>query len=339
MRASTLLGLALALIFGLVAVAGIRYSGILNRAAPKVETVMVLAAKHNLYEGMAATSNDVGLRPATPEELDLIKRHPEKVLPANPEAAHLRILARNVPANELLLKEYFQEMSLPPEISKHLAPGMRAVEVELPKDRAGAGLLRLGEYVDVFLTSKVCTDASGSQPRSAIAAIARGLKIVVKRNSPYPLMIPVSKDEPVSYILEANPYRAALIEFSKSKGNITLVVSSGPADNALPAQKEQELVDRFVKGESSVTESDLERIFHLAPLPPVQKPLRVEQYTGGQLKNVTVINPEPSEVPGEGIYCFFVPGDSPQPTTKEGGKKEAPANNISVHPTQNNKKN
>jgi Flp pilus assembly protein CpaB len=338
MKASTLLGLALSVIVGLIVVAGIRFSGVLNRTPAvqaKVEPVMVLAAARNLFQGTAATTNDVGLRAANSAELDFVRRNPEKVLPANPEAAHLRILKCNISANELLLKEHFEDMTLPTAIGARIAPGMRAVDVELPKERAGAGLLRLGEHVDVYLTSTICTDASGSQPRSAIAAIANGLKIVVKRDVLYTLMIPVPEDKPVSYILEANPYRAALIEFSKSKGLLTLVASSAQAkepENTIGLQKEQELVDRFIKREASVSENDLAKIFRLPPLPAPLQPMRVETYDGSRLSNVTIVHTQaPPGVAGEGSYCFFMPGETPQVAAKQNGaKKDSPQNSIST---------
>jgi Flp pilus assembly protein CpaB len=338
MRASTLLGLALALFVGLIVVAGIRYSGIFSPKATVTETkkaespVMVLAATRNLFEGTSPTSQDVGLRRATDAEIKLINEG--VLLPAHPEAAQLLVLKRNVAANDALKKDYFEEMSLPEGVGKRIGPGMRAVDVELPKDRAAAGLLRRGEHVDVYLTSKVCTDEAGSNPRTAIAPIAKNLKIVVKRDVLYTLMIPVPEDKPVSYILEANPYRAALIEFSKSKGNITLVATSSQGKMAdIGTEREEELVNRFIKGEASVSERDLEKIFRLDPLPATPQPLRVEMFEAGKLTSVTLVQaPVPTTYERfEGGYRFFMPADAAKLTVKlDPAKKDNAANPIGV---------
>ncbi len=233
MRASTLLGLAIALMLGVVVVAGVRYSGILAPKPPplipKEQPVLVLAAKRNLNKGLAATINDAGVRAARPDELELVRKYPEKLFPINPEATNQLILKRDVGAEQILLREYFDEIKLPPEITKRLGPGMRAVDIEVPKDRAAAGLLRVDERVDVFLTSKIVTDPTASPSRSGIAPIAKNLKIIVKRDALIIFSAPVPEDKPVSYIVEANPYRAALIEYCKSKGLLTLVASAGMA--------------------------------------------------------------------------------------------------------------
>jgi Flp pilus assembly protein CpaB len=344
MRASTLLGLALAMGVGLVGVAGIRYSGIFSRTPPptpeKKEPILVLMAAKNLYEGSAATSLDVATRPASEEEIKLLRSNPEKVMPPFTEAAHLRILKRNVPVGEMLLREYFEDISIPAGVGMRLAPGMRAVDVELPKERADAGLLRLGERVDVYLTSKVCTDAAGSNPRTATAAIAKDLKVIVKRDILYTLMIPVPEDKPVSFILEANPYRAALVEFAKTRGLLTLVASSMKAKEADSSESEKILVEQFVQGKASVSERDLEAIFQLPDLPAVAQPLRVETYEAGKLSNVTIV---PTPVPGryeriEGGYHFLMPSEGLQVQARHDGKKDAGPSHIGVKPTPPKKK-
>jgi Flp pilus assembly protein CpaB len=351
MRASTLLGLGLALVIGLVVVAGIRFSGVFSRTPPsppppEPKPVMVLAAKDNLYMGTSATSLNVGLREATKEERELVlddrKQGYKTYLPPVVEAAHLRKLKRNVAVNALLQRDDFEQMELPEAVAARLSPGMRAVDVELPKERAGAGLLRLGERVDVFLTSKISTDLAGSNARTAIAPIAKDVKIVVKRDILYTLMIPVPEDKPVSFILEANPYRAALIEYSKTKGLITLVATSskGKEPNPSDAEREQDLIDRFVNGDASVNETDLERIFRLPMLPALPQPLRVEMYEAGKLTNTTLVQaPVPARLErNEGGYHFFIPSEGSQMTPRhDGAKKDGPPN-IGVRPTPPKKK-
>jgi Flp pilus assembly protein CpaB len=371
-----MVGLGAAVVLGVLAVAGVRYSGWLNKPPPpppvKGEPVMVLAAKKNLYKGTQSTANDVGLRPASKEESDRLRDHPEDVMPPNIEAAHLRTVKRNVQANSMLMQDDFLPIDLPNGVEARLADGMRAVVVELPKERAGDGLLRVGEYVDVLLTSKVCTDPSGSQPRTATAIVASALKIVVKRGYIFDnLAIPVDPEKPISYMLEANPYRAALIELCKSRGLITVVSSDqttardvhavraflahnpqAAAEEVIKSlaektikikqslvdeeKREQQLVAGFDNRESSVSEKDLEEIFRLPPITPAPQPLRVLNYDGsGKLSNVTVINQQTSDG-GSGGYSFFIPGDNQQ--ARPGGNNTGPRNNISVQSGQPNKK-
>lgn len=347
MRASTLLGLALALVIGLVVVAGIRFSGVFNRTPPppppaKKEPIMVLMAAKNLFAKTAATSLDVATRPATKEEIKFLEKHSKEVMPPYPEAAHLRILKRPVPVGQMLLRDDFEDITVPEAVGARIEAGMRAVAVELPKERADAGLLRLGEHVDVYLTSKVCTDTAGSNPRTAIAPIARDLKVVVKRDILYTLMLPVPEDKPVSFILQANPYRAALIEFSKSRGLITLVATSskGKEIDTMGALREQDLVERFVKGNVAIGEGDLERIFGLPPLPAVPLPMRVEMYEAGKLNNVALVQaPVPTRYERfEGRYHFLMPSDAGQVVARsEKARKDGPLN-IGVRPTPPRKK-
>ena len=99
MRASTLVGLGIALMLGVVAVGGIKYSGILNpKPLPvvekKAEPIKVLAAEKNLFKGTVITFVDVRLRPASEAEEDYIKKHPDEFLPPDPQAAHLATASR-----------------------------------------------------------------------------------------------------------------------------------------------------------------------------------------------------------------------------------------------------
>ena len=323
MRASTLLGLAIALMLGVVVVGGVKYSGILAPkpapVVPKIEPVLVLAAKRNLYKGLAATINDAGVRAATREELDFVQKNPDKLFPKNPEATNQRILKRNVGADEILLKEYFEEIVLPDdvskrleEVSKRLGIQMRTVDIEVPKDRAAAGLLRVGEHVDVLLTSKILTDPSGGPARTGTAPIAKDLEIIVKRDALIQFLAPVPKDDPVSYIVAADPYRAALIEYSKSKGLLTLVASPPgvPGPNAEEQKIEEIRVNAFLRGKLSVSESDLERIFHLPQLLPKQPPIRVEYLTGVKVSRVDEIDMDTQgRVSPAGTYRFVNPDD------------------------------
>lgn len=298
MRPSTLFGLAGALFLFLIVFVGAKYSGLFDSPAAAKETpIQVLVAKSNLFEGTTTTSNDVMVRALNQDELDYYQRNKDKFMPATVAAAHMRILARSVPANEPLLKEYFLDQTIPDTVSQRLAPGMRAVNVVVPKERAGGGMLRLGERVDVLLTSNIAAGDSASS--SGTAPIARNLKVIVKRDNLWTVMAPIPVDRPVTFTLEANPYRAALIEFAKHRGMLTLVPSAtagAPRTTSKsfsdPDSKEYRDEDERVRGinsgEVTVGDADLERIFNLKPLARRVPPLRIDRFTGVTYIGTTV---------------------------------------------------
>src|SRR4029077_19835034 len=91
-----------------------------------------------------------------------------------------------------------------------LGPGMKAVNVKLPRDRAGGGLIRKDDRVDVYLTSTI---TNGMTAETMTAPLAMGLRVVIKRDSIWTGMRGDDESKPIPFTLEANAYRAALIEY------------------------------------------------------------------------------------------------------------------------------
>src|SRR5262249_61912271 len=106
-----------------------------------------------------------------------------------------------------------QEMTKPEPLSQRLLPSMRAVNLSLTKEHSGGGLIQVGEWVDVVLTSSVESDGAAS---TRTATIAHNVRVIAKRNVLWPVFAPLTDDKPVHFTVEANPYRAALIEFAKN---------------------------------------------------------------------------------------------------------------------------
>src|SRR6185369_6285280 len=154
---------------------------------------------------------------------DQYLKQKHKYLPALPEAAFWRILARNVHADEPLLKESFQDLIMPGSFGEQLQPNMKAVNLQMPRDRAGGGIIRKNDIVDVWLTTQITDPNRILPPHTASALIAPNLKVIFKRDSIWTMLIRDDENKPVPFTLEANPYRAALIEFAKNKGYMTLV--------------------------------------------------------------------------------------------------------------------
>jgi Flp pilus assembly protein CpaB len=323
MRASTLFGLTIAALLGLGVVVGAKYMGYFDTGAPaeakkKESGYQMLIAAKNLFKGTAPGLTDVKAVPVTDAELDFYQKNKDKLLAPLPGAVAGRVLARNVAAGQPLVEDFFEPQAFPEAVSERLDPGMRSVSLVLPRERAAGGLIRTGERVDVLLTSMVqgggpadCPTCAAPIAFSASAAIARNLKVVVKRDNLWTVMQPVPQDKPVSFILQANPYRAALIEYAKSKGLVTLVPAALPAmgkDKEPPLndpdsreyRDEDKRVAEFVNNEHIISDNDLERIFNLKLLPAPTPPVRVEMLSGAKFRDTATFQGEfhQTEAPG-----------------------------------------
>src|SRR6476660_3530777 len=126
MRASTLFGLTIASLIGMAVVFGVKSAGLFDKKTPEKiveERPRILVAKMNLFQDMTISRPDeVMFRPVEPSEMDNYLKNKHKSMPAIPEAAYWRILARNVQANEPLLKDSFQDHILPGSFGEQLQP-------------------------------------------------------------------------------------------------------------------------------------------------------------------------------------------------------------------------
>ena len=235
MKASTLFSIVAAVFLGLVVVAAAKYSGFFEKKQPPPpvakQKVKVLVAAKNLFESYAILPGEVRVRDMTPDEEKHYEKDKDKYLPANVEAGHMRVLTRSVEADQPLLREYVDDINLPQAINRRLSsPTMRAVNVAVPIDRAAGGLIRRGEYVDVYLTTRISVAGKPESTTTETAPIARNLKVIVKRNMLWNVMAAVDPKKPIDYTLEANAYRAALIEYAKIKGELALVPTAAPQE-------------------------------------------------------------------------------------------------------------
>jgi Flp pilus assembly protein CpaB len=307
MKASTLFAITIAVLLGLGVVAVAKYAGLFapraQPPAPAKEAPKVLVAARNLFEGLTITSNDVRVRDMRPEEEEIWKTHKDKYLPPLIEAGALRVLARNVDADTPIMKEHLQDSGLPDPLNRRLSsPMMRAVNVSLPPEQVAGGLIQIHERVDVFLTSRISVGTKQDNSVTQTAPIARNLRVIAKRNLLWTAMVANPPNKPIDYTLEANPYRAALIEFSKSRGDLTLVPTAAPQEPTVqssravvsptqsdPTSKEYAEEDKriaeFLNGERIIGEADLVRIFGLKPIQPPQL-VQVERYTGVEYRGV-----------------------------------------------------
>ncbi|MGH7225822.1 MAG: Flp pilus assembly protein CpaB [Gemmataceae bacterium] len=307
MKASTLFSIVAAVFLGLIVVAAAKYSGLFapKPPAPPVvkEKIKVLVTAKNLFESFTIQPADVRVRDMTPAEEEHYSNNKEKYLPATIQAGVMRTLTRSVEADQPLLREYVDDINLPQAINRRLSsPTMRAVNVAVPIERAAGGLIQRGEYVDVYLTTRISVAGKPESTTTETAPIARNLKVIVKRNNPWNMLLPVDPNKPIDYTLEANPYRAALIEYSKFKGELALVPTAAPQELQAAArrdvvaaaqndptskeyQSEDERVAEFMRGERAIGEADLERVFNLKPL-DISQFVKIEKYTGVHYQGV-----------------------------------------------------
>lgn len=318
MRASTFFALFIAVLLGFAFLGAVRYFGWLEtRTTTKVEVPVkveypkILVAKTNLFEGITLTTANVQVREIRPEEkqlLDDYKKNRAKYPDPTAEAANFRVMRRNVEAGQVLLKDDFEPMVIPPGLPARITDKMVAVNVLIPKEQAASGLIRVDDYVDVLLTSNITADKGNPIAGPRTACIARDLCVIIKRGALGTYLAPVP--DKLQFTLEADPYRATLITYAVDKGFLTLVPSAkkprdpnakreAPATFNIQGSKEykneDERVAAILRSDRSISDGDLERIFGLPPL-PVSETMKIETYTGNKSQNpvqyVKILNPE-----------------------------------------------
>jgi Flp pilus assembly protein CpaB len=272
-------------------------------AEPKKQEIQILVASRNLFAGDMIDTNGVRVRNLQPGEMEHYTKYKDQYLPAVVSAAFLRVPNKNIEADKVILRGDLEEMAKPRALNTRLLPDMRAVNLSLTKDQSAGGLIQVGEWVDIMLTSKI--SGPGGAILTKTANLVPRVRVIAKRNTLWPVFAPLPDKKPVEFTLEVNAYRAALIEFARTKGDITLAL--------LPANEQKKLEDRrqqaikqvaFVrhflepntdeatdedqrivslqKGELSVSETDLVRIFNLKvdTTPPPVANTKIQRIVG-----------------------------------------------------------
>lgn len=308
MRASTLFALTVAIILGLLIATIARFAGYFGTpAAPppvvaKKQEIQILVAGKNLFAGDTIDASAVRVRVLRAEEMDDYVKAKDQYLPPVPQAAALRLAQKNIFADQPILKTDLKDMVKPDALNLRLVPQMRAINLSIPKERSAGGQIQIGEWVDVILTSEVESDHTKFV---RTACIAPKVRVISKRNTLWPVFAPLPENKPVDFTLEVNPYRAALIESTRSKGDITLMPLPSSEQRVLEVQRDQLLqnpalkpqghflppaspeaeeeegrVAAFNRGHLVVSEFDLVRIFGLTTPPPPMATFTVERVYG-----------------------------------------------------------
>lgn len=247
MRASTIFFLIIAILLGLTGIVVARAMGWFERrpdqpppVAKAPETRQVLVADTNIYKGQTIKFTFVKVKAISQEEYEKEQRLGRNLLPGNVNAINRCIAARNIHAETILREEDIIRPEGGRSIETLLIPGARAVQVSVRMNHSAGCAFGLGDYVDVMLTTVVGDAVSEGQPITRSAIIARNLKVLGKQGSLYPISKTLAVDKcPCIYLLEANPYRAGLIEYSKEKGIISLLPASSPEQQLLDTRRDE----------------------------------------------------------------------------------------------------
>jgi Flp pilus assembly protein CpaB len=308
MRASTLFALTAAVLIGLGVAVAAKMAGYFGKppAEQAVKTPdQVLVAAKNIFSGDMINQTDVRLRALKPGEVTTYRNYPERYLPPVAAAAVLRVAKQNIEADTPITTDLLKEFVKPQPLNERLLPDHRAVDVVLPKDRSAGGLIQVGEWVDLYMTSIIQGREGGAQTRTA--AIAPRVRVIAKRDTLWPMFAPLPKDKPVEYTLEINSYRAALIEFARSKGVLSMTPLPANEQKKLEAERNEKLArmkngDAIVEGapegqenveeqtmqggdsggDHVITEAALVKLFDLKEQPPEPPPALtyIEKFSG-----------------------------------------------------------
>jgi Flp pilus assembly protein CpaB len=308
MRASTIFALTVAILLGLGVAVVAKLTGYFTRQDPVAEKkaeVQILVASRNLFAGDLIDTNGVRVRSLTAGEFEHYQKYKDQYLPAVVSAAFLRVPIKNIEADRPILRADLEEMAKPKPLHTRLLPDMRAINLSLTKDQSAGGLVQVGEWVDVLLTSRV--DGHGTTTTRTANLIPR-VRVIAKRNTLWPVFAPLPDKKPVEFTLEVNAYRAALLEFARTKGDISLALLPANEQKKLekrreeaikqvafvpaprhfmePSLSESEDEDQRIvavqKGELTVSEADLVRVFGLsvATSAPPQTTSEVQRMVG-----------------------------------------------------------
>ncbi len=375
MRGSLLAVLAIAVIAGLGSVVAVRNLGLLNPPATpttiveqKAQTVAVAATpsvlvpSRHLFEGDTINPQDVRLRAMNADELQMFNE--KKLIPIQiPDVAFFRAPSKDLVADQPILPADLAEPKKPEALHTRLLPGTRAVDISVMKEQSAGGNIQVGDWVDVYLNVDVSrTDRPSAVPYTGV--LLQRAPVIAKRQTLYQIYAPLPPGEAIPYTIAANPYRAALIEYSRSLGTISLVpvslsekkeldkfrdegkLSSDPKYGIPFAQPdstefvaEMERIQKYSRGESSVGSDDLMRVLNLPELPKAPtaeqiqkaKPINIEVISGVRKTGTTTFVPPP--LPPQAFYVFSNPKAKTE--SAAGAGAGGPAKGQLVPPVRN----
>lgn len=177
----------------------------------------VLVFKTDMPSDLPLLECDVDVRPVENADLDGYSRNRHKYHVPLPELVNYRTLARPVKAGEPILRSDFEDYYY---VGFEPAPGMRALKLKLPSEQVGG--VGKHDFVDAMLTTQACSGDNCNRPVPISATIAFGLKVIAVRTDVAAEVGGKAGSTRTYVTLEANPFRAKLIEWAMPYGDVRL---------------------------------------------------------------------------------------------------------------------
>jgi Flp pilus assembly protein CpaB len=330
MKPSTLIALLIAVVLGLVAITAARLLNLFGSPPPVAAEpqIKVLVANQNIVKGALIEVTQVMVRPIKSEEVAAYRRDSNKYLPPLETAVYLRIAHENILADTPIRTDQLEPFENPEGVPERLAPNMQPVNLSVRPEDSSGGLLRVGDWVNVLMTSLVTGPGLKDSPRQVL--IVPNARVILKRNTLRPIYAALPTDKPVPFTIETNSYRAALLEFARDKGDFSLVAipevegqrletartsainASKSSDTSRPElhlvafsdprsdpyKKELQIVSRYEQTAAPISNVSLQELFNLTippPLPPKPGPRPntvIQQFSGTQRLADVVVAPD-----------------------------------------------
>lgn len=157
------------------------------------------------------------------------------------------LITRNLVAGQVLSSDDLVRPEQGHYLSSMMAPGMRAVTLNMPQDAVSYGLIRPGNRVDIILTTGVSVQegAAKADPNLSAEVVLTDIKMLAidSRLSDFDSLQSKGSDEElietVNVTFELQPKQAAQLLLAKKLGSISLVLRASRDSNPQVAFTQQ----------------------------------------------------------------------------------------------------
>lgn len=216
--------LAVSVVAGAAGVAGLSqllgsYEQAVAEARRPEETVLVMVASRDLYQGVTITEEDLYAVQIPPRFL------PERVF-LTPEHVVGRTPRERILANELVRSDRLADPEAGVGMNAVIPRGMRAISVDLSDGRALSGFLRPSDYVDVLVTLSGDEADAETTTRTVLQAVfVLGVNHRMGSESDEEAAGKRGRQPPTVTLL-VTPDQAEQVAFASTTGRITLAMRS-----------------------------------------------------------------------------------------------------------------
>lgn len=233
-------------------------------------------------------------------------------------------------AEEPIFEDQLDKLQMPPGIGDRVAPGKRAVIIDVPASKA---MFQVGDIVDI--TGTLMHDAFG--PNGGTTACLASGKVIARFNTIHPVCCPTPLNAPTrSATVEVTPCEFGLIELARTMGaTFAISVAHRPAVSDEKVEAARPAATEGMDEECcTATMEDLERAFRIPkrPDPKENKQYVVELIKGTQYQQPYVYQNEPTGAPPMAPAPVDNPRGSP---AKNSPPRKNPVSPAGGHGTSN----